>query len=52
MSNSTIAEIGQQQSQATITILSGIMIGFGYTLIGMIPWSMIFLITKRFGIKY
>jgi len=52
MSNSTTAEIGQQQSQATITILSGIMIGFGYTLIGMIPWSMIFLITKRFGIKY
>ena len=35
-----------------MTILGGIMIGFGYTLISMIPWSMIFLITKRFGIKY
>ena len=53
MSNSTIeSPIQQQSQQATITILSGFMIGFGYTLIGMIPWSMIFLITKRFGIKY
>ena len=54
MSNSTIESPIQQQSQsqATVTILGGIMIGFGYTLISMIPWSMIFLITKRFGIKY
>ena len=51
MSNSSTTE-PPSQSQATITILSGLMIGFGYTLIGMIPWSMIFLITKRFGIKY
>lgn len=55
MSNSTMESPIQQQqpqSQATVTILSGIMIGFGYTLISMIPWSMLFLITKRFGIKY
>ena len=35
-----------------LTLWGSFMIGFAYTLIGMIPWTLVFFVTRRYGIRY